>query len=351
MEENLQKSIVDDHSPEDRLFSLITFFKGFIGYLWMKKFIIVPIVVLIGITGALFNYYQDAKYTASVTFALDDEGGDMGGYGGIAAQFGITLGNGGGGAFKGDNLLELFKTRYIIQQTLLDTGVVNGKKVRYINYFIPLEFPQFKDVVYDDGTRSYRQDSILTVLYQDIIKSKLNVSRIDKRLILVNASFQSKDQYFSKSFIEKLIENVTSFYAETKTRKAKGHVQMMANELDSLKGMMTGAINKSAIVSDLNVNPLRQISRAPVQRSNADAQVYMIAYGEVMKNLELAKLTLLKETPLIQIIDLPVLPLKKEKKGRLMGLVTWGGISFLILLVVFYFKFMLHLRKKQKAKT
>ena len=69
-------------------------------------------------------------------------------------------------------------------------------------------------------------------------------------------------------------------------------------------------------------------------------------YGEIMKNLELAKLNLLKETPLVQVIDRPVLPLKKEKKGRLMGLIVWGFVSFILVLCIYYVKFLFERRKK-----
>lgn len=44
-----------------------------------------------------------------------------------------------------------------------------------------------------------------------------------------------------------------------------------------------------------------------------------------MKQTELAKVTLRKETPLIQVIDRPILPLPKERFGIAKGILT-GGI-------------------------
>jgi uncharacterized protein involved in exopolysaccharide biosynthesis len=58
-----------------------------------------------------------------------------------------------------------------------------------------------------------------------------------------------------------------------------------------------------------------------------DVQVNTAMLAEMVKNLEAAKMTLEKETPLIQVIDSPILPLKKEKIGRLKTTVTLGLLA------------------------
>ena len=41
----------------------------------------------------------------------------------------------------------------------------------------------------------------------------------------------------------------------------------------------------------------------------------------------MAKVSLRKETPLLQVIDAPILPLEKEKLGRLKSLVLGGFLA------------------------
>ena len=54
---------------------------------------------------------------------------------------------------------------------------------------------------------------------------------------------------------------------------------------------------------------------------------------ELVKQTELAKVTLRKETPLIQVIDRPILPLPKERFGKAKGLVMGGFLAgFLMVL-------------------
>jgi hypothetical protein len=53
--------------------------------------------------------------------------------------------------------------------------------------------------------------------------------------------------------------------------------------------------------------------------------------------LELAKITLRKETPLIQLIDRPILPLEKEKFGKLKSIILGGFLAgFLYILYLIF---------------
>ena len=56
---------------------------------------------------------------------------------------------------------------------------------------------------------------------------------------------------------------------------------------------------------------------------------------KLVKQTEMAKVALRKETPLIQVIDQPILPSKKEKFGKAKGIVLGGILAgFLIVLVL-----------------
>jgi uncharacterized protein involved in exopolysaccharide biosynthesis len=58
---------------------------------------------------------------------------------------------------------------------------------------------------------------------------------------------------------------------------------------------------------------------------------------ELVKQSELAKVTLRKETPLIQIIDRPILPLAKQRFGKAKGIVLGGFLAgFLMIFIVIF---------------
>jgi hypothetical protein len=62
---------------------------------------------------------------------------------------------------------------------------------------------------------------------------------------------------------------------------------------------------------DYNINPLHQSAKVEQNKSLIDMQISISLYGEIVKNLKLAELALKKQTPLIEVVDVPHFPLKK----------------------------------------
>jgi uncharacterized protein involved in exopolysaccharide biosynthesis len=81
------------------------------------------------------------------------------------------------------------------------------------------------------------------------------------------------------------------------------------------------------------LNPALNVNRAPSAKRQVDVQANTAILTELVKQTELAKVTLRKETPLIQVIDRPILPLPIDRLGKAKGIFL-GGIpaGFLIVL-------------------
>ena len=128
--------------------------------------------------------------------------------------------------------------------------------------------------------------------------------------------FRSNELY-AKVFVECLVRNATNYFVNYKSEKARKNLQLITHLTDSVKGLLYGNIENYASANDLNVNPLKQVMRTGSQKIQLNAQANTALYTELLKQLGLAQLTVQKETPLIQIIDTPILPLTKVKPGRL----------------------------------
>ena len=61
-----------------------------------------------------------------------------------------------------------------------------------------------------------------------------------------------------------------------------------------------------------NPNPLSKINLVPYQKAMVDVQANSTIYQELIKQLELAKVTHRNKAPLIQIIDEPIYPLENS---------------------------------------
>ncbi len=312
------------------------------------------IILLAGIIGAglglAYSFIKKPVYTASLSFALEDEKGGSGSLGsalGLASSLGLDLGSGGGSIFTGSNLTELFKSRAMVEQTLMSPVVVDGKAISLAEMYIQNEGwrekwndkPKFKGIQFLPNTkRKYFtrvHDSILGVLYQDLSKTGLVVGQKDKKIAIITIDVSSTNELFSKYFTEALVQEVSNFYVTTKSKKARMNMDILERQTDSIRRELNGAITGVAVANDntFGLNPAMNVRRAPSARRQVDVQANTAILTELVKQTELAKVTLRKETPLIQVIDRPILPLKVEKIGKIKG-VLFGGllVGFIVLI-------------------
>lgn len=106
---------------------------------------------------------------------------------------------------------------------------------------------------------------------------------------------------------------------------------------------MNGAITGVAVANDntFMLNPALNVNRAPSAKRQVDVQANTAILTELVKKTELAKVTLRKETPLIQVIDRPILPLPKEKFGKAKGILTGGILAGFLTILVLIFRLVL----------
>ncbi|ULT28285.1 hypothetical protein KUH03_17855 [Sphingobacterium sp. E70] len=165
----------------------------------------------------------------------------------------------------------------------------------------------------------------------------LIVDKVDKKLSIIKVEVKSFDEIFAKDFNSALVKTVNDFYVETKTKKSQDNIKILQHKTDSVRGIMNGAITSAAVIVDNtpNLNPTKQAQRIiPTQRSQFSAETNKAILSQLIQNLEMAKMSLMRETPLIQVIDDPVLPLYKQSIGLFKG-VFLGGILGLMLSLFF----------------
>lgn len=313
------------------------------------------IIFLAGIIGAAFgltySFTKKPIYTATLSFALEDEksgGGGLGSALGLASSFGLDLGGSGGGVFTGSNLTELFKSRSMVEKTLLSSVNLNGQKISLAEMYIENnkwrenwnKNPKFSNIKFLPNTdRKYFtriHDSILGVIYNNLSNSGLTVGQKDKKISIINIDVLSSNELFAKYFCEALAKEVGQFYIETKSKKARTNMAVLERQVDSIRRELNGSITGVAVANDntFNLNPALNIRRAPSARRQVDVQANTAILTELVKQSELAKVTLRRETPLIQVIDRPILPLFKERFGKAKGII-FGGILGGFLIVFF----------------
>jgi hypothetical protein len=345
---NMEKQIPND---EISFKELLEKFKDWYVYL-LSQWKIIVLAGLIGASlGLMYSFIKKPIYTAVLTFALEDEkaGGGLGGALGLASSFGIDLGGGGGSIFSGSNLTELFKSRTMVEQTLMTPVTVNGKVISLAEMYIQNnewrddwnDKPKFKNIQFLPNTkRKYFtrvHDSILGIIHQNLSKTSLSVAQKDKKNSIISMDIVSTNELFSLYFCEALARQVGKFYVDTKSKKARMNMEILERQTDSIRAELNGAITGVAVANDntFMLNPALNVRRTPSARRQVDVQANTAILTELVKQTELAKVTVRKETPLIQVIDRPILPLQKERLGKAKGLLIGGFFAgFLMILVL-----------------
>lgn len=305
------------------------------GYLLSKWLIILIFGILGGTMGILFSTLKKTQYIAELTFVLEDsKSNSLGAYIGLASQFGLDLGgNSGSGIFSGDNIIEFLKSRLMVEKTLLSSIVVNGKEQSLADFYLQINSGSSKQakslISFPSGTDrakfTLQQDSLLQVIYSNIINLNLTVSKPDKKLSFIAVSCSSGNELFSKAFTERLVKEATLFYIQTKTQRSAANVQNLQQKADSIESLLNRKTYSVAAAQDMNLNPARSIAGVEVELASRNKVILQTIYAEVIKNLEISKMAMIQETPIIQIVDAPMLPLKRKKLGWLKGIIL-GGI-------------------------
>jgi hypothetical protein len=350
--------ITDDQQQIDNdeisLKELIQKIQEWIAYLKTQWKLIIGIAALGGIIGFVYASFQKPSYLATTTFVLEeDKGGGMGGAMGLASSFGFDLGGGGGGLFTSSNIIELMKSRLVVEKTLLNPVQVGGKEMSLVEYYLQInktregwkKNPSLAKINFPinaDRTKfSLVQDSILYGISAGLTTGNLMIAQKDKKVSIISLTVKTESELFSKLFCEQLLKETSDFYIETKSKKSRLNVDILQRQADSIRAELNSAITGVATTSDnvYNLNPALNVKRTPSIRRQVDVQANTAILTQLVAQLEMSKVSLRKETPLVQLIDRPILPLQKEKVSRLKSLVLGGFLAgFLTVLYLVFGK-------------
>jgi len=343
-----ESPLSEEISFKEIVLNIIVWYK----YLLSNWVNILLVVLLGGIAGYIHANRQSLLYIATNTFTLQEAGSGVQ-PDALTSFLGINALQ-GGGIFQGDNLLELYRTRFMLKKTLLST-IPGTKNEHVIDRYMALNGLRqaWKDsarlrninffVNYKDKKQARIQDSLMTTFTNDLKFNYIAVDK-DRRLNLLIISVRSRDEDFSKLLNDQIVKIVNDYYIQTKTQKSLENLKLLQHQTDSIRAALNGAMYKVASSTDvnINVNPARQVLRVPSQRNQVDAETNRAMLNELVRNVELAKMSLRKETPLIQIFEEATFPLERVRPSRavgiLMGVLLAGVFAVTYYTIIYIFK-------------
>lgn len=310
-----------------------------------KYWIFLIVGFLGGCTGIIYAWMQENEFKSKLTFSLSEGGSALNSLAGLASEMGINIGGGDESIFSGDNIIEILRSRRIIETVLLSEEVFDGKNMKMIERHLDISGLRDKKKIFENThfpvaqpreKYTYLQDSVIMVIYNGLIKNNISCSRPDRRMNIYEINVISTDEKWSKVFTDRILEQATKFYTEIRTKKAKNTLAILENRLSNTKGNFDQSLTSYSLSQDANLNPAFAETQLPAVKNQTDMQIYMGAYAELFKNLEIARFQFLNETPVIQVIDQTAYPMENIKKGKLVTGVLFALVACLLLVAFFW---------------
>lgn len=306
-----------------------------------KWWVFLIVGFLAGLVGIYYASKQKEVYQSRLTFALD-EGNGMSDAMSIAAQFGINVGS-GKDIFEGDNIIEIMKSRRMVERTLLSVDTFNNKPYTFIEYYLQQDRkPGSKEISIHfpagqlRSSFTYAQDSLLYKCYNFFVNSYITANKPDRKYNIYEVNIINMNEKFTKDFTDRIVDETNKFYTEISTKKAKETLEILEKQVASMKGNVNSSIDSRAEIQDINLNPAFSAAAVPIQKEQANIQVYSSAYAEMFKNLEIARYQYLKQIPLMQIIDNANYPMKKVKVSKLKTAIVFSIVACFITLLILW---------------
>lgn len=345
--------------PKLKVDDVLTELQAFLVFLFSKKKLFFVCIILGLITAFIYSIFQQPKFEAKASFILEEKTGGVGaGLSGLASQFGFDVGSltGSVGLFAGDNILEIIKSRTIIEKVLL-TKVDSSESIKQQTNNsetladVYLQCSKLKQKwsnkeglssinfssVSNEKPNSRLQDSVLLVIYNKIIKNNITVERLNKKGSIFQISTISSSEVFSKLFTERLVLETIRLYVDLKTSVSTRNIARLETRSDSLMKLLNATSYKSAALQVLDANAAFKTTTVPVEVSQRDKSVTYALYSEVMKNLEASRMGLANQTPVINMLDQAKYPLENQARTLWLLLLIGAIGGFVIAFsIVFY---------------
>jgi hypothetical protein len=308
-----------------------------------------------GLLGFAYSYLRPITYKTQIKFFVEDSKSAGGGLMSmVAGQIGIDVGSlmGGNSVLAGDNVLELAKSKILLQKALQTPYPNNGADSLYSLADKYAESMGWKKkwsgskkvgylVSFSVNKNSFNrvEDSLWQVIFKRILEKELAVNKPDKKLGFYTIDLETRDELLSKLLSERIVQTTTNFYIEGKIGRLKKNVDRLQRRVDSIGVILNSRTYDAASANvenqiDINLALFQPIAAAEIK--SKDKAFASIIYGELLKNLELLKTALIQETPSIMIVDENKIPKRDILKwywGIVFGIFIGGLFG-----VLYYFR-------------
>lgn len=318
-------------------------FGAFFKIIWKEKIAIVFVTLLFVIGGVSYAFFAREEFSTEGTILpeFQSKTGGLSQFAGLASLAGVDLASMSGGLGGVDAVrpdlyptviestpffLELFKTNVFTKK---------GEKMTFSQFYdkyvldddideeyAKLKYPLNKDYV----AVTYQTEKNLKDLRKRITSS------IDKKTGIITITVKMPDPIVAALVTNFSMGYVKEYVINYRTEKAKRDLNFLAERLDAAKGKYYSNQTKKAQYSDQNQLSMIKVQSADLQRERIESEYKLSSsfYNSLLQKYEEAKLKVQQETPVLKVLEPPVVPNKRSEPKRVIVVIlaTFLGIIF-----------------------
>ncbi|MEL7162274.1 MAG: hypothetical protein AAFN92_16070 [Bacteroidota bacterium] len=259
---------------------------------------------------------EPRRYTAPLTFVVnEDEGGGVS-MGGLLGQFGLPANSPG---INVDKMFALARSGKIVNALLLDSVVIDGRADRFANHLLRTEQLTETWALTDPAAitgnsleaMTLQERSLFRRLHLYLLREETPIIRFstDKDTKIHRIAAAARNEQLSLELALHLYDLLSSFYTEETTGNARASVERLRGKKDSLAAALSTAEYGLATSQDTRLGLIQRRDVVRQRQLERQVQILNLSYAEVLRNLETADFALSTKTPFFQTVDLPYTPL------------------------------------------
>jgi uncharacterized protein involved in exopolysaccharide biosynthesis len=280
-------------------------------------------------------------YKARLTFMVNEEDGNpFGGISGVLGQFG--LGRGRGGKFNLDKIIELARSRRIIQEVLLtqEGGDYIGNRL-IAEYELDAQWAAGDPEL--EGFR-FTHDSIaifnkhermaLLSLHALLIGGEdaegIAKAAYDDISGILSLTCETTNEQLAIDITTTQFDALSKFYIDQAIERQLQTFNLVRAKVDSIQSELSKNDIGLASFMDASQSMFSKVDRLKEGRLQREISKLAAMLAEAVKNMEYAEFSLKSAKPVIQDLDLPMSPLTPIKPSLFKAILIGGAIAFLL---------------------
>jgi uncharacterized protein involved in exopolysaccharide biosynthesis len=305
-------------------------FSAFFKIIWKEKIWVVLITLVFALGGIYYALTAREEFvsTGKILPEYQSKAGGLGGLGqfaGLASLAGVDLSSatgGGSDAVRPDLYPDVLKsTPFFLELLKIKVRTKDNKEMLFSQFYDNFVLDN-KIEEKDTKIKFPTSNQYIAVSYQTEKNLKDLLERIsaviDKKTGLITVTVKLPDPVVATLITDFSMNFLTNYITNYRTEKSKRDLNFLAERLDAAKGKYFNNQAKKAQYSDQYQLSMMKLQAADLQRERIESEYKLSSsfYNNLLQKYEEAKLKVQQETPVIKVLEPPVVPNKRSEPKR-----------------------------------